>query len=209
MRICTLFLILSILCVPAFAVLPEVYLSGSLQVNAPSGDFAKKNLLNNQGGAKLGTGGEIDLGLSADIGSAYIGYRFGQLDAKTDTTSAIREKADNWKLDRAVIGVRWHILGSKPLPIVPTLGGGLTFGTPKLSLENALTKASSTTSAKSSLGWFIEAGALLRPPGPLSVIANIQYHSYDSKFDSANMNGTFKIAYVTIQAGVRYAFTVL
>jgi hypothetical protein len=118
----------------------------------------------------------------------------------------MKTKADKWKLDRGVIGVRWHILGGKPFPIVPTLGGGITFGTPKVDLKNTANNTTVTESAKSSLGWFLEAGALLRPPGPLSVIANIQYHSFDSKFNVSNL-GNFKIAFVTIQAGIRYSFS--
>jgi opacity protein-like surface antigen len=196
----------ALLCAPTtgYSLVPRPYLGASLQINSPTGDFAAKEIRNKQGGAKTGIGGEIDLGITDSRWSAYAGFRVGQLNANTDTV-ALAQKTEKWTLNRVVIGLRWHILGGKPIPVVPTLGGGLTIGGSKADIKTYATGTPATVreTAKTSLGWFIEGGALVRLPWPISLIGDIQYHSFDSKFENL---GTFKVAFVTIQAGIRYRF---
>ena len=59
--------------------------------------------------------------------------------------------------------------------------------------------------SKSSVGWVLEAGGLLKPPGPLSIIADIQYHSFDAEYDSQFYDGKVKVAFFTFQLGARFA----
>src|SRR3989339_235228 len=126
-----LIILIAVFAVPASALVPKPYLGVNLQSNSPTGDFKGKDLSNKEGGAKSGLGGEVDLGITSGMASAYIGYRFGKFDANSSadipgigTVSASGE----WKVNRWVLGARWHLLGSLPTPVFPTLGGGITIG---------------------------------------------------------------------------------
>jgi hypothetical protein len=208
MRSLALFLIIALISLPALAFPPDMFVGGSLEINVPTGDFPDKDFIHQGGGAKLGTGGQVDVGFTNDIGSAYLGYRMCQYSAKTDTNAIMHTRAEKWTVDRAVIGARWHVFGTRPYSITPTLGGGLTLGKPKLDMKDLSTGATSSKSAKTSLGYFLEAGALLHEPNSsLSVIANLQYHMYDADFGSGN-HGKFNVSFLSIQAGIRYSFPV-
>ena len=192
--------------IPAFALLPSPYLGANLQVNSPTGDFRKTDIVDEEGGAKTGMGGEIDVGITGGGGSVYAGFRFGKHTAEADYADTLSVNGD-WKINRWVIGGRWHILGSTPLPLVPTVGGGVTIGKTKTDVSGSsgsVTRSADAVS-KSSLGWFLELGALLKPPGPLSVIGDIQYHSFDADYESQIYNGKVNVSFFTFQLGLRYA----
>ena len=202
--------LLLFIAVPALALLPSPYIGGNVQVNSPTGNFSKTDIADEQGGAKTGMGGEIDLGITGGGGSIYAGYRFGKHSAEAtyETPGGPAKIEGDWNINRWVLGARWHILGSTPIPIVPTVGGGVTLGktesTAKGSAGGQTYDAAETSSNK--MGWFLEAGALLKPPGPFSVIGDIQYHSFDAEFNSDVYDGTVKVSFFTFQLGLRYAF---
>ena len=199
-------LLLLVVALPAFAILPSPYLGANLQVNSPTGDFRKTDIVNEEGGAKTGLGGEIDLGITGGGGSVYAGFRFGKHTSKGDVGDSLSVTGD-WKINRWVLGGRWHILGSTPLPIVPTVGGGVTIGKTQASASGSAGSVSTSADevSKSSIGWFLELGALLKPPGPLSVIGNIQYHSFDADYRSQLYDGKVNISFFTFQLGLRYS----
>ena len=202
-------IILVVICVAvsAFAIVPSPYIGANVQVNSPTGKFRQTDIVDEEGGAKTGLGGELDIGLTSGGGSIYAGYRFGKHSAEA-SYDTLRASGD-WNINRWVIGARWHILGSTPLPIVPTVGGGVTVGKTKVSAQAASGSQSidESKTSKSSIGWFLEAGGLLKPPGPLSVIADIQYHSFDAEYESQLYDGKVKVAFFTFQLGAR--FTIL
>jgi hypothetical protein len=114
----------------AFALVPKPYIGVNLQSNSPTGDFKGDNMTDKEGGAKSGVGGEMDFGISGGMASAYIGYRFGTFDAnsKGEILGETVKATGEWKVNRVVLGARWHLFGSLPSPVVPTLGGGITIG---------------------------------------------------------------------------------
>lgn len=195
--------------ISAFALVPKPYLGGTLQVNSPTGDFSGTNILSEQGGAKTGVGGEIDAGITASRVSAYVGYRFGRHQAEAEFLQDITPvKADgDWKINRFVLGARWHLFGSLPTPVVPTLGGGVTIGktTAEVGGESGGVRYETAKDSKSSVGYFIEGGAIVRLPGNLSLLGGLQYHSFDADYSSGLYNGKVKISFFTFQAGVRVA----
>lgn len=191
---------------PALALLPSPYIGANLQINSPTGDFRKTDIVNKEGGAKTGLGGELDLGITGGVGSIYAGYRFGKHTAEASYADTLKLSGD-WNINRWVIGARYHILGSTPLPIVPTLGGGVTIGKTKVSAKASSGSQSidESETSKNSVGWFLEVGGLFKPPGPLSVIADVQYHSFDADYQSQLYNGKVKIAFFTFQVGARFS----
>lgn len=204
----TFIILLIVLCVtlPAMALLPSPYIGANLQINSPTGDFRKTDIVNEERGAKTGLGGELDLGITGGGGSIYAGYRFGKHNSEATYNDTLKVSGD-WKINRWVIGARYHILGSTPLPIVPTLGGGVTIGKTKVSATASSPgqSVSEEETSKNSVGWFLEVGGLFKPPGPLSVIADIQYHSFDADYQSQLYNGKVKIAFFTFQVGARFS----
>ena len=195
------------------AFMPSPYIGANLQVNSPTGDFSKTDIANDGAGAKTGLGGEVDVGITSGSGSIYAGYRFGKhsADAKYDVAGQSTKISGDWSINRAVIGLRWHILGSTPLPLVPTVGGGVTIGKTKTSLSGTSGDQSYNTdeSSKTSVGWFLELGGLLKPPGPLSIIGDIQYHSFDADYQSQLYNGKVNISFFTFQLGARFALSAI
>ncbi len=208
-----LIVLLLVIAVPALALMPSPYIGANLQVNSPTGDFSKTDIANDGAGAKTGLGGEVDVGITSGSGSIYAGYRFGKhsADAKYDVAGQSTKISGDWSINRAVIGLRWHILGSTPLPLVPTVGGGVTIGKTKTSLSGTSGDQSYNTdeSSKTSVGWFLELGGLLKPPGPLSIIGDIQYHSFDADYQSQLYNGKVNISFFTFQLGARFALSAI
>lgn len=203
----TFCILLGLCTVPAFALVPKPYIGGTLQVNSPTGSFSGSDILHEEGGAKTGIGGEIDVGITGRVGSAYVGYRFGKHKAEAEFLQDITPvKADgDWKINRVVLGARWHLLGSLPTPVLPTLGGGVTIGktTAAVGGEAGGTRVETAKDSKSSVGYFVEGGVIVRGPGNLSLIGGLQYHSFDADYSSDLYNGKVKIAFFTFQAGVR------
>ena len=199
------------LAAPALAILPSPYIGANLQVNSPTGKFSQTDVADKEGGAKTGTGGELDLGISASAGELYAGYRFGKLNVKASydlpgQTSVGYE--GEWKLNRFVIGARAHLFGS--LPLSPTIGGGITLGKTELNIDAAAADTTAQDVAQTSsnkMGWFVEAGAVLQIPGvPLSVVGDVQFHQFDAEFDTPVYDGNVKISFFTFQAGLRFHF---
>lgn len=208
MRVFVLCMVAIAVAAPAFALLPAPYIGANLQVNSPTGKWKETDIVDEEGGAKTGLGGEIDLGITAGPGSLYAGYRFGQhsVKARYEAGDQSGTYEGDWRLNRFVLGARWHLLGS--LPLSPTLGGGLTIGKTELDADAVIGGTPrSVAQSSNKTGWFAEVGAILRIPAlPLSAVADIQYHRFAAEFDTDAFNGTFDIAFFTFQAGLQYAF---
>jgi hypothetical protein len=208
-----LIIILIAVATPVLALGPSPYIGANLQVNSPTGDFNKTDVANDGAGAKTGVGGEVDVGLTGANGSLYAGYRFAKhsTNAKYTVGSETGKVSGDWNINRAVIGLRWHIFGSTPLPVVPTVGGGITIGKTKAAVNGSIGGSDYSTdeSSQTSLGWFLELGGLLKPPGPFSIIGDVQYHSFDADFKSQLYDGKVNIAFFTFQLGARYALSPL
>jgi opacity protein-like surface antigen len=211
MRTLLVLLVAVCLAAPALAILPSPFIGGNLQVNSPTGKFSQTDIVNKEGGAKTGVGGELDLGISAGTGELYAGYRFGKNNAKATYTPPVGPSVTaegDWKLNRFVIGARWHLFGS--LPITPTIGGGITLGKTELNIDAAAADTTVQNVAQTSsnkMGWFLEAGGLLHiPTVPVSVLGDIQYHRFNAKFDTPTFNGAYDISFFTFQLGLQYSF---
>jgi opacity protein-like surface antigen len=195
-------------CVPAFALIPKPYIGVNLQSNSPTGDFKGTNLEDDQGGAKSGIGYEIDLGINSSMESAYVGYRTGKFDAKSSGELMGEEitAEGEWKVDRWVIGARWHVLGGLPTPIVPTLGGGVTIGKTNANASGSGfgQDESVDENSKSSMGWFLEGGVIVRAIGNLSLIGDVQYHRFESEFENEFYDGPITVSFFTLQVGARF-----
>jgi hypothetical protein len=195
---------------PALALVPKPYIGASIQSNSPTGDFAGEDLASKEGGAKSGMGGEVDLGISGGMASAYIGYRFGKFDASSSATiPGVGEvkATGEWEVNRWVIGARWHLLGSLPTPIFPTLGGGVTIGKTTAGVGGSTggETLSIKEDSKSSVGWFLEGGAVVRLIGNMSLIGDVQYHRFDADYSSDLYDGKIKVSFFTLQLGARLA----
>jgi len=202
-------LVLALAAAPAMAIVPQLYFGLNLQVNAPTEDFSASDITHVQGGAETGFGGEFDVGITGSRGSVYAGYRIGKHDASAAGTFQGDHvtTSGEWEIQRAVIGGRLNLSGSLPTPVAPTLGAGITIGKTKAtgSLTGSSAYLGASESSKSSVGWFVEGGVLIRPPGNLSVIGDIQYHVFDAKFETGAGDATLKVSFVTVQVGVRMA----
>ena len=209
MRSFAMLLAAVVLVTPAMAFMPAPYIGANLQVNSPTGNFSETDIANDEGGAKTGLGGEVDVGITVGGGSVYLGYRFGKhdADAKYDVGGEIIETSGEWSINRWVLGGRLHILGNTPLPVVPTVGGGVTMGKTDVSAKGSVGENSidRTETSDNAFGWFLELGALLKPPGPLSLIGNVQYHSFDADYQSQLYDGKVNVAFFTFQIGARLA----
>ena len=198
---------------PAFALGPKLYAGGSLSYINPTGDFSKKDFTGLGGAAKSTVGGEVDLGVTDKSGSFYLGYRWATHKAtgqvQVPGTNEFAAVNATWWLDRWLLGARWHILGELPIPITPTLGGGLTWGKSDLDAmgKGAAQDLKTSKLAEGSIGWFLEAGGLLYLTKALSLTADLQYHNFNAKYNSpvpgVLPNGTVKISFFTAGAGVR------
>lgn len=211
MRVLLVLLLAACLAAPALALLPSPYIGGNLQINSPTGKFSQTDVVDKEGGAKTGLGGELDLGISASAGELYAGYRFGKHDVKASYNlpgqTGVGYEGD-WKLNRFVFGARWHLLSI--LPVSPTIGGGVTLGKTELNIDASAAGTTAQDVAQTSsnkMGWFLEAGAVVQIPGvPLSAVGDIQYHQFNAKFDTPVYDGDVNISFFTFQAGLRYHF---
>jgi opacity protein-like surface antigen len=204
MKFITVFLVVVCAALPALALGPSPYIGANLQVNSPTGNFSKTDIIDKDGGAKTGLGGEFDVGIAGERGSIYAGYRFSKHNAKASAADTVKLDGD-WNINRWVIGARYNLLGA--LPITPTIGAGLTFGKTKLSGTSSagvLSRSADATS-KTSTGWFLELGGILNPAGPLSILGDIQYHSFDANFGSQLYDGKINVAFFTFQVGATFA----
>jgi len=210
MRTLLVLLVAACLAAPALAILPSPFIGGNLQVNSPTGKFSQTDIVNKEGGAKTGPGGELDLGISTGAGELYAGYRFGKLNVKASYDLPGQSSVGyegNWKINRFVIGARAHLLGS--LPISPTIGGGITLGKTELNIDAVAADTSAPVAQTSSnkMGWFLEAGAVVQIPRvPLSIVGDVQFHQFDAEFATPVYGGNVKISFFTFQAGLRYHF---
>ena len=205
-RLACLLAVAGLLATPSFAQVPHFYLAGFLQTYHPTGDFGKETIHLNGGNAELGNGTELNVGLMSDFGSTYVGYRW----AKFGTQG---KGALDWQdVDRWIIGLRWHMLGTLRSPIVPLLGAGITIGESKLgvtpSLAENVQNISKQIKSDNSVGWFLEAGVRLRAVGPLSALGSIQYHRFDTTFEDAILSEAtdFTVSFLTTQLGLQYTF---
>jgi hypothetical protein len=209
------FAVLLVLCglaaAPAFALIPKPYIGGSLQYVNPTGDFSKKDFTSFGGGAKSTLGGEADVGLTNGIGSIYLGYRWNKLDASGDVKvlgNQVGQVSAVWWLDRWTLGLRAHLFPS-PMPITPTVGGGITWGKTDVQAEGRGSAIGLVTSKLSgpSTGWFLEGGVLVYLSKTLSLNGDVQYHQFNAEFKSPvpgiYNNGTVKVSFFTVVAGLR------
>ncbi len=193
--------------IPALAATPPApYLGLNLNVNSPTADFANTDLVDKEGGARTGWGGEADLGIDSGPGSIYIGYSWGRHDAEARG----QDRAINdWTISRGVLGGRLHIFGTTESPIVPIVGGGATIGnsryTARVSEDGGITYVDRKQTSENSIGWFLEGGAILRSTGPLSVLGSLQYHNFNADFDPVLDIDRVKVSYVKFQLGIRYS----
>jgi hypothetical protein len=193
----------------SFAIGPKLYIGGNFQGNFPTGDFAGKDVMNQQGAAESGVGGEVDIGIAGPATSAYIGYRFSKHHAETNMTYMgfhVKGSGD-WKLNRYVLGVRTSLFPLALVPVKPIIGCGLTTGKTKVSgsgdIGGSLENIDETSN--STIGIFFEAGAQWKiPVTGLSAVACLQYQFFDAQFGSGQSSETYSINFVTLQAGLRY-----
>jgi opacity protein-like surface antigen len=202
--------LLLITAIPALAIGPSPYVGVNLQSNSPTGDFKRSDFSNEEGGAKSALGGEVDFGVTGGMASAYVGYRFGKFDANTQAEIpgvGTIEAEGEWKVNRWVLGARWHLFGALPSPINPTIGGGVTIGKTTASAGGSSGGISYETDedSKASVGWFLEGGAILKLVGNMSLIGDLQYHRFDAEYDTDIYDGTVQVSFFTLQLGARFA----
>ncbi len=189
----------------SLAVMPHVFIGGNVQWNQPTGDFgdAQDDVEESirQGNASGVMGGQVDLGLTSNMGQIYAGYRIVDFDERQSNGDV--EWRDN---SRALAGVRWFIL---PTPITPTLGGGLSVGQTKgvFKQPGPVDDLIEELTSPTTVGWFLEGGAAVRlPQTPLGLNAELQYHRYNASFESEYVDIDFSISYLTYQLGAQFNF---
>jgi hypothetical protein len=202
----------------AQAAKPRFFLSPNLHLNIPTGDFSGKDALSEEGGAKIGAGGEADAGVVFGGTAVYVGYLYHFHDASIASSipfSSSLKASGQWTIRRFVLGVRVPLTKGNDAPMKPMVGVGLTVGKTKaeatLSYEDLATDMDQVT--RSSTGWFLEGGILARVSSVADFVGAIQYHEFDADFDSIRLDTpygretvspTFSISFVTIKAGIVY-----
>jgi hypothetical protein len=199
-----------LLAASAFAA-PRLYLGLNGHLNNPTGDFAGKDLSMEQGGAKTGLGGELDLGIIGNNGSVYLGYSSGVHSASAAITVAGYDiTADgDWTIKQWILGGRLNLLNESQSRLIPYGGAGVSLATATASLDaggtwdgRAFEPISIDQTSGTTGGWFLEGGVLWKASPAADLLGAVQYHRFTASFDSDLYNGDADIAYVTFSVGV-------
>ena len=186
---------------PAFAYHTRPYIGINLHLNSPTGDFADDEFAPGDGLAEGGPGLGAEIGMASRAMSAYIGLRGARFDTQEQP-----DWSGEWTTNRLVIGLRGHLFAEEGASVLPTIGGGITYGRTRLEQQSRVGDIVFISDDRSdpSIGWFLEGGLMAWLSNNAALLADLQYHSFAADFDFEN-NGNeerFDITFVTLQLGI-------
>lgn len=184
------------------------------------GDFSGTDILNEDGCAKTGFGGELDFGFEANGAQFYAGYQLSLHTAEgkikgipaygiPDITGT-----GDWKFSRVVLGTR-IMLSNDTTRIRPLIGGGVTIGKSTIdpTLQSGTTTSTFSLSSSTSMGLFFEGGMITRVGPGMDLLALLQYHRFEANMQgdlpAAVMGGdsyssAMTVTYLAVRIGVAY-----
>ncbi|MBU0692296.1 hypothetical protein KKH18_10860 [bacterium] len=191
MRRIIVFLLGSLLCLPAAAIASDWFTGGGFQLGGlgrnpgPSSGCTQQTITFHSL-----SGGEIIGGLRENTWMLYSGLRYGSASEirKSNFPGVDWKSTSRWRSYQIAIGGRVHVARTYPNPVKPCFGAGITYGWTRYDYRYSnpafdIDEETESGYSKGGLGVFMELGFMVEIKGPVTPFCFGQLHFYEADFE--------------------------